>query len=127
MSYIHVIVETKASGKTKSKHYIEKDCVDENEVLEDIIIPYVSESARILIEGAFVSSKDIEKMLVFRSEENSDFLYEKARAESDRQASRMASEGVFMAGFGPTLFGAIHDGAEDITKTIIREAMKKAK
>lgn len=127
MSYIHIIVETKASGKTKSKHYIEKDCVDENEVLEDIVMPYLSGKPRILIEGAFVSAGDIEKMSVFKSNENSDALYERARVENNNRANRMAASGVFVSGIGATLFGAIHSGAEDVTQRFLREAMKKAK
>jgi len=127
MSYIHVIVETKAVGKTKSKHYIEKDCVNESDVLEDIVIPYVTGNSRILIDGAFVSAGDIEKMSVFKSDENSDVLYERARVESNNRANRMAASGVFVGAIGATLFGAIHRGAEDITQRFLRDAMKNAK
>ncbi|HDG7849618.1 hypothetical protein [Klebsiella pneumoniae] len=133
MSYIHVLVEMKNSGNSKAKSkgktkiYIESDCANEDEVLEDIIIPYVSNSTRILIEGAFISAVDIEKMTVVKSNEDSKQLYAKASAEIEARASRMAFQGVLMGGFGVSMYGAIIQMGEDITTEIIRKAMKMSK
>lgn len=133
MSYIHVLVKMKKSGNTKAKSsekakiYIESDCTNEDEVLEDLIIPYVSNSTRIFIEGAFISAADIEQMTVVKSIEDSKKLYAKASAESEARSSRMASQGVFIGGFGVSMYGALIQMGEDITNEIIRKAMKMSK
>ena len=126
MSYIHIVVETKAVGKAKSKQYIEKDCLDENEVLKDFVIPYVNGNSQIFIDGSFVSKVDIEKMSIFRSEDNSDTLCDKAREKSNRQSDRMASQGVIFFGCGTTLFSAIHQEASDVSKEFFRIAVKNS-
>lgn len=126
MRYIHIVVETKAVGKAKSKKYIEKDCLDEIEVLENFVIPYVNGKSRIFIDGSFVSTADIEKMSIFRSEDNSDTLCDNAREKSNRLSERMASQGVFFGGFCTTLFSAIHQEASDVSKEFFRKAMKNS-
>ncbi|MQB55699.1 hypothetical protein DXU84_22160 [Rahnella sp. RcJ3] len=118
---------SKAKSNEKLKIYIESDCDNEDEVLENIIIPYVSNSTRILIEGAFISAADIEQMTVVKSDEDSKKLYEKASAESEARSSRMASQGVLMGGLGVSMYGAIIQMGEDITTEIIRKAMKMNK
>ena len=46
------------------------DCT-KDEALEDILVPYASNSNRILVEGAFISAADIEKIAVFESSDDS--------------------------------------------------------
>ena len=68
MSYVHVIVSMKKSpskAKEKTKHYMQLDCT-KDEALEDILVPYASNSNRILVEGAFISAADIEKIAVLK-------------------------------------------------------------
>jgi hypothetical protein len=126
MSYIHIIVEMKKAPKSKekTKYYIQLDIDNEQEALDEIIIPYVTNSSRILIEGAFVSAANIEKMEIFSSDDDSKTLYEKESAESDARSRRMATQGV-IGFFGTTMHGAIKSKAEDITMDTLRKAMKK--
>ena len=126
MSYVHVIVSMKKSpskAKEKTKHYMQLDCT-KDEALEDISVPYASNSNRILVEGAFISAADIEKIAVFESSDDSKTLYEKESAESEARSARMASQGV-IGFFGTTMYAAIHNQATDITSQILREAMKR--
>jgi len=127
MGYIHIIAEMKKSSKSKekTKYHIQVDCVSEDDALENILVPYASNASRILIDGAFVSASDIEKVTVFKSTDDSKTLYERESAESDARSSRMAAQGV-IGFFGTTMYAAICNQANDITTEILREAIKRA-
>lgn len=85
----------------------------------------MQDAKRILIDGSFVSASDIEKVTVFKSDEDSKTLYENASAASQARSSRMAAKGV-IGFFGTNMFAAITSQAEDITTDILKEAMKRA-
>jgi len=129
MNYIHVIAKMKKSSspkvKEKTKYYIQSDCVSEDDVLNEILIPYASGASKIMIEGAFVSANDIEQISIFESSEDSKALYQKESVESDARASRLASEGVFSTFVGTTVHSAILRHAQDITSNMLREAIKR--
>ncbi|MFT2794015.1 hypothetical protein ACMV5I_28985 [Serratia sp. T13T92] len=129
MSYIHIIAHMKkknSNPKVKEKPilHIEADCKSKEDALTNILIPYVSNSGRILIGGAIVSAADIEKISVFESHEDSKTLYRIKSQEMEASSTRMASQGV-IGFFGTTLYGAIHSKAQEITNDILREAMNR--
>jgi len=83
--YYHVLIETKGTGKKggESEKYLELDKLNKQEIIDDIIIPYIKHDD-FQFDGYFVNSDQLKRLVVKTSEKTTEELYqyEKSRTQS---------------------------------------------
>ncbi|MCT4709125.1 hypothetical protein MUA04_02775 [Enterobacteriaceae bacterium H11S18] len=123
MSYTHIIVKMKADGKNKSVSHIETD-LDENFVVEHIIKPYIAGEI-VIVDGARAESQSIEKITVFRSEEDARQLVVEAQNQVRQGSARERANRIFGGRMAGSDVQSVlrSEGVEQVTRKMFNLAL----
>ena len=74
--YYHVLIETKDTGKKggESEKYLELDRINKQEIMDDIIIPFIKQES-FQFDGYFVNPDKLKRLVVKTSEKTTEELY----------------------------------------------------
>lgn len=123
MSYIHVLVQMKATDKNKAVVYEESN-LEQTFVINNIVKPYV-QGGLVFIDGSRAQTENIEKIAVYSSEMSSEELVEAERARNKSSSARERANRIFSGGsMKATLVSALQGAdAVNITRKVFNEAL----
>ncbi|TNV19442.1 hypothetical protein FH968_14590 [Buttiauxella sp. B2] len=124
MSYTHIIVKMKADGKNKSLSHTETN-LDESFVVEHIIKPYIAGEI-VIVDGARAESQAIEKISVFRSEEDIQQLIVETQNQVKPGSARERAHRLFGGRMAGNDVQSVlrSEGVEQVTRKVFNLALE---
>lgn len=111
--YYHVLIETKAVAKEKSKRLELLDLQDKEKIMDEILIPYVKDE-EFIFKGFFLQKKNILRLLITTT----DLL---AQDLANIEMKRWQAEGLFSVIY-PTEVIEDRNLSNDVTTLLLKEA-----
>lgn len=111
--YYHVLIETKAVAKEKSKRLELLDLQDKEKIMDEILIPYVKDE-EFIFKGFFLQKKNILRLLITTT----DLL---AQDLANIEMKRWQAEGLYSVIY-PTEVIEDRNLSNDVTTLLLKEA-----